>query len=168
MTEVEIDKVDFTKAGERAKAYRLMHGLSVRKMAKQVQLGVSAITNIERGKRYRSLNQLWMIVNATKVSIPWFFFGKGKFDDHSDEDLPATTIRKRGVGIRRSDERRLAETGQYEGDPFEFVLACEGFKHFNNKPFLSLTEIFELFISLGYRKTEQPIINPRKALKEES
>jgi transcriptional regulator with XRE-family HTH domain len=161
---VELDKVNFTKVGERIKAYRLIHGLSVEEIAKQAQVKTSAIVNIEGGKQYRSLNQLWMIVNAIEVSIPWFFFGEGKFNDRSDEDLPETIIRKRGAGIRRSDERLAAETGQYEGDSFEFVLACEGFKHFNNKPFPSLTEIFELFISLGYRKIEQPTINPRKVL----
>jgi transcriptional regulator with XRE-family HTH domain len=164
MKSIDIKTIDFTEVGKRVKAYRLMHGITSEQLAEKAHLKESAIINIEEGKRYSTLNQLWAIVGATGVSIPWFFYGKGRFDECSDEDLPETIVWKRGVGIRRTDDRLAAENGQYEGDPFEFVLAVEGFKRFNNKPFPSLTEIFELFMSLGYRKIEQPKINPRKAI----
>jgi len=161
---IDFKDVNFEQVGKRVKAYRLMQGLSEEDMANLVLLKPGTIVNIENGQQYCSLNQLWTIVNAIKVSIPWFFFGEGKFDDCSDEDLPLTIMCKRGPGIPRGDERLSAELGQYEGDTFEFILAVEGFKNFNNKSFPSLTEIFELFISLGYRKIDRPTINPCKAI----
>ncbi len=164
---IDIEKIDFDAIGERLKAYRLIHGFSPQEMAKKANIRHSSITSIESGRRYRSLNQLWAVVGAEGLSIPWFFYGEGRFDDKTAELLPLTLIRKRGAGIRRNEDRRAAETGQYADDPFEFVLAVEGYKKFNSKPFPTLTEIFEVLLSLGYRKTKQPTINPRKALSDE-
>lgn len=166
MSDIDIKTVNFAKVGERLKAYRLTQGLSIQEMAKRTNLRPGSIRNLEDGRQFSSLNQLWAIVNAEGLSVLWVFRGKGRFDDTSPDMLPPTLIRKRGAGLRRNEERLVAEKGQYAGDPFEFVLAVEGFKRFNNKPFPTLTEIFELVLSLGYRKVGHPTINPCKAWSE--
>ena len=52
--------------------------------------------------------------------------------------------RRRGPGRRRSDTRREAEEGQMSDELLEFVLAIDDYKRANNKPFPTLSEIFEV------------------------
>lgn len=64
--------------------------------------------------------------------------------------------RRRGPGIRRSDDRRAAEEGQMTDEQFAFVMAVDQYKKQNNKPFPSWTEILEIVKALGYRKVAEP------------
>ncbi len=60
--------------------------------------------------------------------------------------------RRRGAGIRRSDDRRSAEEGEMHADQFEFVMAVEAYKKINKKLYPTWTEILEVIRQLGYRK----------------
>jgi hypothetical protein len=62
--------------------------------------------------------------------------------------------RRRGAGIRRSDERRSAEEGEMQEDQFEFVMAVEAYKKVNHKLYPTWTEILEVVRQLGYRKVQ--------------
>lgn len=166
--DIDESKINFNELGARLKAYRYVKGLSVDALAEQSGLKPTNITKIESGVQYASMNQHWTIVRTMKISPPWLFLGEGAYDDFRPEWLPETIVRERKPGIRRSPERVDAECGEYTGDPFEFVLAVESFKVKNKKTFPSLTEIYELFLSLGYRKTEQQSIYPYNALKDKN
>lgn len=159
-------KINFDELGARLKAYRVTQGLSADELAERAGLRGTSITRIEAGQKYSTLNQYWAIVKAEQISVPWFFYGEGKWNDERTDFMPETIIRERGAGIRRNEERIAAETGQYTGDPFEFVLAVEAFKKRNNKPFPTWTEIFELVLSLGYRKVEPQTIQPYNILRK--
>ncbi|MHC4799144.1 MAG: hypothetical protein ACYTF1_21120 [Planctomycetota bacterium] len=63
--------------------------------------------------------------------------------------------RRRGPGRRRSDTRREAEEGEMSEELLEFVLAIDDYKRSNNKPFPTLSELFEVVRYLGYRKVEE-------------
>lgn len=163
---LEHQKIEYEGLGERLKAYRLIKGMTPDELAENTGLKRGTIARIESGHQYSSMNQYWAIVKAEQLSVPWFFYGEGKYDDECPEFMPETIIRHRGAGIRRGDDRVDAESGQFTGDPFEFVLAVEAFKRLNNKPFPTWTEIYELIISLGYRKVEKQTIRPYNALRK--
>jgi hypothetical protein len=62
--------------------------------------------------------------------------------------------RRRGAGIRRSEERKAAEEGEMNSDQFEFVMAVEAYKKVNKKLYPTWTEILEVMKQLGYRKVQ--------------
>jgi hypothetical protein len=62
--------------------------------------------------------------------------------------------RRRGAGIRRSDDRKAAEEGEMNTDQFEFVMAVEAYKKVNHKLYPTWTEILEVLKQLGYRKVQ--------------
>lgn len=62
--------------------------------------------------------------------------------------------RGRGAGRRRPDIRRDAEEGEYADDLFEFIMTIDEYKKVNQCPFPSMSEIYEVILYLGYRKTE--------------
>lgn len=62
--------------------------------------------------------------------------------------------RRRGPGLRRSDDRRSAEEGEMTVEQFEFVMAIETYKKVNKRMFPTWTEVLEVIRQLGYRKTE--------------
>lgn len=67
--------------------------------------------------------------------------------------------RRRGAGIRRSDDRRSAEEGEMHSDQFEFVMAVEAYKKVNKKLYPTWTEILEVVRQLGYRKVQPREVN---------
>jgi hypothetical protein len=64
--------------------------------------------------------------------------------------------RRRGPGRRRSDERKAAEEGQMTDEQFEFLMAIDGYKKANQRPFPTWTEVLEVIKALGYRKVAEP------------
>jgi transcriptional regulator with XRE-family HTH domain len=164
LSEIDVHKLNFSEIGERIKAYRLVLGLTQNELAKLMGIRETIVSHIETGREYSSINNIWHFIRATGVSVKWILYGSGSFDDESDAEMPATVFHARGKGIRRTENRIASEAGQYEGEVFEFVLAVENYKRFNNKPFPTLSEIYELVKTLGYRQVERPIINPAKVL----
>jgi hypothetical protein len=62
--------------------------------------------------------------------------------------------RRRGPGIRRSDDRKSAEEGEMTIEQFEFIMAIETYKKANKRMFPTWTEVLEVIMQLGYRKVE--------------
>jgi len=74
----------------------------------------------------------------------------------STSDRRLNFDRRRGPGVRRSDDRRAAEEGQMTDEQLAFVMAVDQYKKQNNKPFPSWTEVLEVVKTLGYRKVAEP------------
>jgi len=62
--------------------------------------------------------------------------------------------RRRGPGVRRSDDRRNAEEGEMSAEQFEFIMAIETYKKVNKKMFPTWTEVLEVIRQCGYRKVQ--------------
>ncbi len=60
--------------------------------------------------------------------------------------------RRRGPGRRRGEVRRAAEEGELSDDLLEFVMVVDDYKRINDRPYPTISEIFELVHYLGYRK----------------
>ncbi|HWB53787.1 MAG TPA: hypothetical protein VG722_06330 [Tepidisphaeraceae bacterium] len=60
--------------------------------------------------------------------------------------------RRRGVGIRREEDRKSAEEGEMTTEQFEFIMAIETYKKVNKKMYPTWTEVLEVVQQLGYRK----------------
>ena len=65
--------------------------------------------------------------------------------------------RRRGPGVRRSEDRKCAEDGNMTDEQFAFLMAVDQYKRQNQRPFPTWTEVLEIVKALGYRKVEQPI-----------
>ncbi|MBW8035296.1 MAG: hypothetical protein FVQ79_06625 [Planctomycetes bacterium] len=78
--------------------------------------------------------------------------------------------RRRGPGVRRSEERKAAEEGQMTDEQFEFLMTVEQYKKENRKPFPTWTEILEVLKAMGYRRVAEPqsLIDMKRAEKEVS
>ncbi|MCL2701834.1 MAG: hypothetical protein FWE88_09125 [Phycisphaerae bacterium] len=64
--------------------------------------------------------------------------------------------RRRGPGIRRSEERRAAEEGEMTTEQFEFIKAVNEYKQLNNRPFPTWTEVLDIITAMGYRRVAEP------------
>jgi hypothetical protein len=64
--------------------------------------------------------------------------------------------RRRGPGVRLSEERKAAELGQMSTEQFEFLMAIDEYKRKNDRPFPTWTEVLEVIKALGYRKVADP------------
>jgi len=64
--------------------------------------------------------------------------------------------RRRGPGIRRSEDRRAAEEGEMTAEQFEFIKAVNEYKQLNNRPFPTWTEVLDIITAMGYRKVADP------------
>jgi hypothetical protein len=62
--------------------------------------------------------------------------------------------RRRGPGRRRGEIRRAAEEGELSGDLLDFVMAVDEYKRVNDRPYPTISEIFEIVQFLGYRKVD--------------
>jgi hypothetical protein len=67
--------------------------------------------------------------------------------------------RRRGPGRRRSDFAKSAEEGEMTGEQFLFVKAIDAYKRVNQKPYPTWTEVLEVIRKLGYRKTQDSILD---------
>jgi hypothetical protein len=64
--------------------------------------------------------------------------------------------RRRGPGVRLSEERKAAELGQMSDEQFQFLMAIDEYKKKNDRPFPTWTEVLEVIKALGYRKVAEP------------
>lgn len=64
--------------------------------------------------------------------------------------------RRRGPGVRLSQERKAAELGQMSDEQFQFLMAIDEYKKKNDRPFPTWTEVLEVIKALGYRKVAEP------------
>lgn len=64
--------------------------------------------------------------------------------------------RRRGPGVRLSEERKAAEQGHMSDEQFEFLMAIDQYKKQNNRPFPTWTEVLDVIKAIGYRKIAEP------------
>jgi hypothetical protein len=64
--------------------------------------------------------------------------------------------RRRGPGVRLSEERKSAELGQMSDEQFQFLMAIDEYKKKNDRLFPTWTEVLEVIKALGYRKVAEP------------
>ena len=151
----------------RVKAYRTIKGINEDQLAEKCGLKKWTVVRLETGRPYKTQNCLWSIINSEQISILWLFTGEGTFDaPDPPEFLPTAITRKRGVGIGKEKTTEDADEGSYEGDTYEFVIAVDAYKRANKKKFLPWTEVHQIMMALGYRKTARPIINPLNGVKK--
>ncbi len=152
---------DWEGIGCRIEGYRLVKGYSIEELSEKLHISKDTLENLESGGFYRTQNHLWNFIETEKVSIAWLYNGDGEYNSEDPSELlPSTIVRERGAGIRPRQVRLDAEEGRYEGDPMEFVLAVDEYKRCNRIAFPSWTEVYELFLRLGYRKVTNATINP--------
>ena len=82
--------------------------------------------------------------------------GKTERRTHEVVDRRLGLDRRRGPGVRKSDERKSAEDGSMNDEQFEFLMAIDEYKRQNNRPFPTWTEVLEVIKAIGYRKVAQP------------
>jgi hypothetical protein len=78
---------------------------------------------------------------------------KPKSERRAHVDRRSGLDRRRGPGRRRGEVRRVAEEGELSGDLLEFVMAVDEYKRVNDRPYPTISEIFEIVQYLGYRRT---------------
>ena len=78
---------------------------------------------------------------------------RGGTERRSGVDRRSGLDRRRGPGRRRGEVRRAAEEGEIDGDLLEFVMAVDEYKRLNQRPYPTISEIYEIFLYLGYQKT---------------
>lgn len=67
-----------------------------------------------------------------------------------------TLDRRRGPGIRRTEDRRSAEEGEMTQEQLEFIQAVNEYKQVNSRPFPTWTEVLDIIRAMGYRKVAEP------------
>jgi len=77
-------------------------------------------------------------------------------DRRTGERIVIGLDRRRGPGIRRSEERRAAEEGEMTQEQFEFLKAVNEYKQLNNRPFPTWTEVLDIVTAMGYRRVAEP------------
>ncbi len=80
---------------------------------------------------------------------------KGEDRRRGSVDRRSGLDRRRGPGRRRGEVRKAAEEGELSGDLLEFVMAVDEYKRVNDRPYPTISEIFELVHYLGYRKVDK-------------
>jgi hypothetical protein len=84
-------------------------------------------------------------------------------DRRAGTDRRSGLDRRRGPGRRRGEVRRAAEEGELAGDLLEFVMAVDEYKRLNDRPYPTISEIFEIVQYLGYRKVAERSAHINKA-----
>jgi len=70
--------------------------------------------------------------------------------------------RRRGPGRRRSEDRKSAEDGNMSDEQFEFLMAIDDYKRFNDRPFPTWTEVLEVVKAIGYSKVAEHACSENK------
>lgn len=168
------NEINWPGVAERLIFLRKQKEWNIDDVADQLEISSMTYSHYEQPgnfpKARRSVNILLNIIKLFDVNIKWIVTGDGKPNDkNTDEWMPPTIVVEKGAGIKQSDFRKDAEEGYYADEAMEFVLAVDNYKRTNKVMFPSLTQIYEIVIALGYRKTERPTIfvpNLKKGKKE--
>ena len=164
--QVRHENIDWVQVRRRLQEYikleeLTLSGLSDKMEVKESFLHLFIYSNkIQR----KSVNFIWQLTSVLSISLNWLLNGIGSHDSEDPPGLqPETIIVEKGSGIRRNQTRLNAETGSFTDDVLEFVLAVDKYKKINKISFPTLTQIYELFLALGYRKFVNPIISPKNS-----
>lgn len=92
-----LEAFDAEQLGGRLRALRQSHGISLRSVARQLEISPSALSQIERGALRPSVNRLFAIVTVLGVSLVDLFH-EGEFTDYHPAPPPGS------YSLRRSPE----------------------------------------------------------------
>jgi len=158
------DQVDWCAFAARVQKYRLAKKQTIAEASKELDLTESQLANLENGyaqRERKDVNIVFRVSQKWNLSLNWLLNGQGA---PHDEDpiglLPATLVVQRGAGIRRGEIRVKAEEGCFSDEILEFVMAIDKYKGANGIPFPTLTQLYEIILALGYRKSSPSRIAP--------
>ena len=85
--------------------------------------------------------------------------------DRRKRNIPVAVERRSGKDRRQQGERRRQVDPttcerDYSDDEIAFMKAMDQYKRANRRPFPTWSEVLEVLLSLGYRKTEKPTALP--------
>lgn len=163
LRDVRGENIDWIAMGKRFQSFRCDNSISQLEAAQAIGLNEPTIVNLEKGfcSGRKATNIIWNISLRWNLSINWLLNGIGKPHDPDPLELmPETLHVQKGAGIRRNKIRVEAEEGEYANEIFEFVVAIDKFKLKHKIPFPSLTQVYEIVIALGYRKSVPARIAP--------
>lgn len=157
------ENINWIDLGKRFKKVRKAYCMSCLEAAREIDIPESIIMKLENGvyTSRKSTNVIWSISFRWNLSLNWLLNGLGQPHDPDPLDLiPETLHVQKGAGIRREYTRSESEEGRYADHVLEFVMAVDKFKNQNKVPFPALTQIYEIIIALGYRKSVPSRIAP--------
>jgi len=159
---LDAELVNWEGLGNRLQQYRESVGYSQIDFADKAGIGRETIVFLEEGRaqRVQTPQFIFGLCETFQISKHWLFNGIGT---PSQVDpawfLPDTVLQQRGAGIRRSDDMSENDEGGFTDDKLEFVKAIDRFRMMNKGGLPPrLSEVFDIVIALGYRKTTSPTI----------
>lgn len=161
--EIHGHKVDWTAIGQRVQEIRLKKNLNYVTAAAEIGYAEGSLEQLESGQKLtrKCVNIIFRISQAWNLSLNWLLNGVGKHDDADPIELiPETLIIQKGPGIRKSSLKISADEGSFTDDAMEFVMAVDKYRKINDIPFPSTTQILEILLALGYRKSVPARIAP--------
>ena len=118
-----LDNTSYSKenTGKRIKSFRLAQNISISKLAAEIGVSKSLISQVERGEVYPSIQTLEKMSAALNVPLGEFFQIK---EDQPDEQL--SSIVKNGkhkiILMPETNNRYNVLTPNVSNNPFEFLL----------------------------------------------
>lgn len=173
--QIKAENIDWTSIRKRIKTYRESKAISIEVAAEEMEIAPKTLENMENRDSCENVhvNLIWRLNNTWNLSLNWLLNGIGSPESEDPPDLlPCTIIIPRGVGRQKTARREDVDNGRYTDEIMEFVVAIDKFKQKNDISFPSHTQIFDLLIALGYRKSAPCRIAPlgyniRKQKKQE-
>ena len=88
--------------------------------------------------------------------------------DRRKRDIPVAIERRQGNDRRQGERRRQVDPTtcekDYNDEEIIFMKAMDQYKRANRRPFPTWSEVLEVLLSLGYRKTEEATTLPGNQL----
>jgi len=161
ISEIHGSNVNWAAVGQRIQEVRLSKNLTKLDVSEEIGCAEGAITCLEKGLARKNINHIFRISQAWDLSLNWLLNGIGECHDADPIELiPETLIVQKGAGIRKTTSKASADKGEYSEEAMEFVIAMDKYMRVNEIPFPSKTQIFEIFLALGYRKCVPARIAP--------
>jgi len=159
---LDASKLDWHQVQRRMLKYIEDSGLTIGEFSGKTQVSESVLKELYKRPRSQTPQWLFRICDQFNISRNWLFNGIGS-PSHTDPGwfLPTSPLLERGAGIRKSDDTGDADEGFFTDDRLEFVRAIESWKTSQKKSFPRWTEVFDIFMALGYRKSANPTISAK-------
>jgi len=157
------ENINWIDSGKRFKEFREACCMSQLEAAQEIDLSESQLATFEAGYEsdHKATNIIWNICFKWNLSINWLLNGLGNPHDPDPVELmPETLISQKGAGILKNNTRKEADAGSYSDHILEFVIAIDKFKSKYQISFPPLTQIYEIVMALGYRKSVPSRIAP--------
>lgn len=149
--------VNWENVGKRIIKYREFLGLQKDELADKIQIPLTTLVSYESGKERKSTIGIIDLCQRCKLSAEWVLLGNGypfDIDNNLEHSIDPLHMEKK-AGVRRPTIRKEAEEGIMDDNMLEFILTVDEFKNKNKKLFPTWSEVYQIMLYLGYRKTEK-------------